>query len=506
VGSEDILKVINEGVPYSPVDHEEPPRPLMRDLPPGQEFPVEALGELAKAARAIQDMTQAPAGLCGQSVLAAVSLVVQAHVNVQLPTGQVKPISEFFVTIGGSGERKTACDELALKPIVEYEGELRENYDRAYASWLNADAVWSKRRDIILKSSKDLPDSERLAQLDALGPAPQRPMTPMMICPEPTFEGLTKLLQVGLPTIGIFTDEGGQFLGGHGMNKDNKLGMATNLSGCWDGKAIKRVRAGDGVTILHGRRIAFHLMLQPKVSTILLSDEQFADQGLLSRMLVCAPVSTVGKRFWRDPKSESYSWLGRYSIRMEHFLGTPLPLAEGKPNELQPRKLPLSDAAKALWIEYVNTVEMAMGPMGAYEPIKGLANKLPEHAARLAAIIAAYEDLGVLELSSAHIQAGISLAEFYAGEALRLFSVGHFDQDLQTAQTLLDWLQASWHENRISLPDIYQGGPNAIRDLHSAMKVVRILEDHGWLKPIEGNVRINGKVRKQAWEIVPSPL
>jgi hypothetical protein len=58
----------------------EPPRPLMREVPPADPFPVDALGEaLAPAARAIHDRVQAPLAICGQSVLAAATLAVQAH-------------------------------------------------------------------------------------------------------------------------------------------------------------------------------------------------------------------------------------------------------------------------------------------------------------------------------------------------------------------------------------------------------------------------------------------
>src|SRR3954470_1373536 len=76
----------------------EPPRPLMRELPPADPFPVDALGDvLALAARAIYDRVQAPLAICGQSVLAAANLATQAHGDVVLPIGggQPKPISNY---------------------------------------------------------------------------------------------------------------------------------------------------------------------------------------------------------------------------------------------------------------------------------------------------------------------------------------------------------------------------------------------------------------------------
>src|SRR5215470_17211839 len=105
----------------------------------------------------------------------------------------------------------------------------------------------------------------------------------MLTCPDPTYEGLCRLLAEGQPSIGIFAAEAGQFIGGHGLSDDAKLRTAAGLSAAWDGEPIKRVRAGDGVMVLSGRRIALHLLAQPDVAASLLSDRVLTDQGLLSR-------------------------------------------------------------------------------------------------------------------------------------------------------------------------------------------------------------------------------
>ena len=76
-----------------------------------------------------------------------------------------------------------------------------------------------------------------------------------MTCEEPTYEGLVKALDTGWPSMGIFSDEGGRFLGGHGMNSENQLKTISGLSKMWDGKAITRTRAGDGSHKIYGRRL-----------------------------------------------------------------------------------------------------------------------------------------------------------------------------------------------------------------------------------------------------------
>src|SRR6476620_10957388 len=79
------------------------PRPLTRELPPADPFPADALGDvLASAAHAIHDRIKAPLAICGQSVLSAATLAVQAHADVELPTGHRKPLSNFYITISES--------------------------------------------------------------------------------------------------------------------------------------------------------------------------------------------------------------------------------------------------------------------------------------------------------------------------------------------------------------------------------------------------------------------
>lgn len=480
----------------------EPPRPLMREMPPAEPFPVDALGDLlAPAARGIHDKTQAPLAICGQSVLAAATLAVQAHADVRLPTGQTRPLSGFFVSVAASGERKSAVDSLALSPVRKFEALLRERAASEKASHLNALDAFNAARDAIRKKLKG--DHEKMkAALDALGPAPAAPLEPMMTCPEPTYEGLCKMLAVGWPSVGIFSAEGGQFVGGHGLSDEAKLRTAAGLSLLWDGEPIKRVRAGDGTLVLAGRRVSAHLMVQTDVGRVLLSDRVLSDQGFLSRTLVVAPDSTMGTRFWREPSREASFAVVRYEEQLFAILERPLPLAPGKQNELAPRTLPLHpDAATAL-TRFSDHVERQLGKGGGLAEISGLANKLPEHAARLAAVIALTRDIEAGEITRRDMESGIALAEHYAVEAQRLFGASRINGELALAQQLLDWILREWAEDAISLPDIYQRGPNAIRDARIAKRLVGILEENGWLIQIEDGAVVLGQRRRDAWRVV----
>ncbi len=92
----------------------DPKRPLHRPLAPAAEFPIHALGELRLAAEAIAELVQAPPAICAQAVLAAATLAIQAHRDVELPGAGRRPLTGLFVSVAESGDRKSSVDRLAL--------------------------------------------------------------------------------------------------------------------------------------------------------------------------------------------------------------------------------------------------------------------------------------------------------------------------------------------------------------------------------------------------------
>jgi hypothetical protein len=490
-----IAEIINSAEKYS----SEPPLSLRRQGAPSEAYPVDALGKtLADAAKAINAKIQAPESICAQSVLAAATLAVQAHADVELPTGQLRPLSCFFMTIAASGMRKSSCDMEALLPISAREETLREIYNIEKLAWENAKDAWDNERAKILK--KDSANAKE--KLNLLGARPQAPLVPMLTCGEPTYEGICRNLMDGQPSIGMFSDEGGQFIGGYGMNEENKLKTVAAFSGLWDGKPIKRVRAADGTTILPGKRVAVHLMAQPASANIMLSNRLLEDQGILSRFLFVAPENTIGTRFFRAVSPVHIEALNRYEQKISEIFNIPLPLKNNTMNELQPRTLHFTEEARTAWITFSDEVEHRMATGGLWEHIRGFANKLPEHAARLSGVLRLIDNIHANDIDLKHLECGIKLAEYYASEALRIQEQGYVNPDILLAEKLLQWLQNNWAHEFVSLPDIYQRGLNAMKDSKTARKTVSILEEHGWIIPVENGIVIDGKFRKEAWRIV----
>jgi hypothetical protein len=480
----------------------EGPLPLHRDVPPPEPFPVEALGNILEpAARAIHDKIQAPLAMCAQSVLAAAALAVQGHANVRLPYGQSRPISEFFLTIAFSGERKSAVDAEALAPIRQREAELRDLHRAEMPSYLNDKAAWDSVRTGITKSKKDNRSAMKAA-LDLLGPEPPPPLVPLLTCAEPTLEGLTKLLAIGQPSLGIFASEGAQFIGGHGMTAEAKLRSAGGISVLWDGGLVQRVRSGDGTTILGNKRVSMHLMAQPDVASQFLTDPVLQDQGLLSRFLIVSPSETSGTRFVRDVQPATEANLKSYQAQLLKILQTPAPPEPFSKNSLEPRELPLTYAATTLWNKFSDHIEARNGSTGEFVPIRGFANKLAEHAGRLAAVLTLVRDISAEEIDGNDMASGIKLAQHYAGEALRLWGASRVSDNIRIAKTVLDWAQQHSPDGIFSLVDTYQRGPFSVREKDIAKAAITTLEGHGWLQRIPGGAEIRGQHRREVYRIV----
>jgi len=256
---------------------------------------------------------------------------------------------------------------------------------------------------------------------------------------------------------------------------------------------------------MRGKRISMHLMLQNGVSQQLLSDSTLADQGLLSRLLISAPESIVGTRFSKEVKPESVKHIEIYNQRIKQLLEMPYPLIDGKTNELNPRTIILNPKATKAYYGFCDHVESLLSVGKEFEAIRGFANKMPEHAVRLASIIAVVNNVNISEIKEQDLDRGIKLVQYYASEALRLFDASHISPDLEIAIRLLHHLQHTWTLDIISLPDLYQSTLNAIRDKQTASKIVKILEEHGWLIKVEGGGEIKGVRRKDVWKIIKEP-
>jgi len=425
---------------------------LQRKIMRVPDFPLDALGDvLGPAAKAIAKMVQAPPHLAGQSILSAAALVAQALANVQIDD-RTYPLSLFCLTVGESGERKSACDKEALKPHLEWERKQQKTSE-------------SEQKPLVQR---------------------------VFLCTEPTLEGLQISFRYGLASQGLFSDEGGQFLGGHAMNPENALKTMAGLSAFWDGRPIKRIRAGKGESwIGSDRRLSLHLMVQPIVANAALSNPLLQQQGILARFLIASGNHLFGLRSYATPMSEDKAQIRKYHQRLSELLTRSWSVEEDGGLVLPP--LCLTGDAMTLWVHAYDKIERGNADGGEYEAIRGAASKMPENIARIAGVLAVIS--GRHEIDAETMKNAICLGDYYLDQySLNTRTGSKYKQDAQL-QRLIDWLRNFAQKEGVNTLDANTINTKAPTDtgVRSSVDNVRLLMEKlsnlGFVVCVESNTR-----------------
>ena len=430
-----------------------------------QPYPVQALGGiLGPAVERMAEVIGVPQALAAQSVLAASALATQGHAGLQLD-GRNYPLSLYLITVAASGDRKTAADRCALLPARQWEREQWQRYREQLALYRAA-----QRQAPRIEPADPSPTNSV--------PLEAGPSAPRLITTDPTIEALIKGLCHDLPSMGLFCDEGGQFLGSSTMSRDNRLKAVTTLSSLWDGSPIDRARSMVGESLrAYDRRLSLHLMLQPNLAMQLLSDPLLQGQGILGRCLMTWPTSLAGQRSYQAVDLSKDPALKRYHHRLSALFYQPWSLSPDGALQLSP--LTLSPLARRRWIDLHDAIEAQLGEFGELASVRPSGSKAAENLLRVAGILAVVEESTVVEVD--HIQRASALVGYYLTEIQRLTEQEPVCRVKEEADRLLRWLQVKdW--KRFSIRELNRNGPRFARksSRHATKLLVELLE-HQWL-------------------------
>nr|WP_255771949.1 DUF3987 domain-containing protein [Microbulbifer guangxiensis] len=463
------------------------------EIEPLADYPLDGLGPLlGDAARAIAERSQAPKAIAAQSVLSVAASVCQEKSNLK-HLGSEVPLSLFCLTVAESGDRKSSCDRVALKPITEWHQEIQKVYRERLQEYSDELEVYESLKKKAISKIKD--QSELASALKQIK-MPKKPLSPDIICQEPTLEGLQKAFHEGRPSMGMFNDEGGQFFGGYAMNKENATKTIAGLSKFWDGAPIVRTRGGLGETFtLYNRRLSIHLQTQPIVAKGTLSDPLLQEQGILARFLVAEVRSLAGTRLL-DPgilvsgESEDPA-IKKFQLRVKGLLEQPLKVDECGGLELD--TIEFNTAAFEIWGQFYNEVERMLAPGRDLEQIKPFAAKIAENVARIAGVISVFN--GWEKIDETCIRGSIVLGQFYLRQSLRIAQIGAANKHQKWLTDVIDWISQQGGE--VDVDTIQRLSPRTL-GLRKSVRQVRqsfeVLVKNGILTVAAVNRKNNPKI------------
>nr|WP_243760651.1 YfjI family protein [Aestuariicella hydrocarbonica] len=402
--------------------------------------------------------------LAAQSILSVAAVVTQQKANIVID-GRHIPLSLFCLSIAQSGDRKTGCDNLAMKPLREWHQKRQFEYRESLEDYNLKLESYNEEVKFIKQKNKGQ-TADLAAEIGCLD-IPVKPKIPDIICQEPTLEGLQKSFYSGRPAQGLFNDEGGQFFGGHAMNLDNCIKTISGLSKFWDGSPITRTRAGESENFtLYDRRLSLHLMAQPVITTKVLSDKVLQQQGILARFLISECTTLAGSRVYQEANVHDSPEYISYFSRISKLLDEPLCMLDDGALDLT--SIRLSNEAKQLWIEFYNDVEKAQAVGGDLEIIKPVASKMAENVLRIAGVISLIEGSESITLST--IEGALILGFYYLRQALRIAQRSEVSsKDLYKIE-IIEWI--SKFDGEVNINTIQKKSPRGL-SLRKSVKAIR---------------------------------
>ncbi|MEY4427803.1 MAG: hypothetical protein RLZZ182_492 [Pseudomonadota bacterium] len=356
-----------------------------------QGYPVRAFpAEMQAAILEIWTHTHAPVPLIGAHVLNALSLALQAGIQVESPLQRVFPCSLYLLTVVGPGDCLSIDDRFLMKALRDKRDELAEVAQIESSSYADRRQLW---------------EADTRAGHDA--PEPLQPVSPhLFFSNQSTAAGIRDGLSRHSPFCGLHIDDA-QALAQSGVLRDPVL-----LNDLWDGITLRAQASGSDVRRVQAPRFTLSLAMTNESFGSLREDlgaEHAHNVGVLPRCLVAftPPTFSLPPAAHDALSTHATTWLS--AALAERLEASWEDLVEG----FGPRVVRCAAPAAKAWSDFCREVERLQSVDGPYGSIRGFASRAPEHVLRLAALLGQFQPCQSAEIEHKTMLRALALVGWY---------------------------------------------------------------------------------------------
>lgn len=494
LADQEVRSIAKSVARYTPADNAWQPITTFNqyNLPP---FPIQALPiNLQQWVIAESEATQTSPDLAAFLALAAIAAACQRKIEICVKENYTEPLSVYIIIALEPGNRKSAVFRHATKPIYEYETSQAQVLKDSVAASQSEYEVWRKRvKHAQDDAAKAIPEEYNakmsLAKELAVEFSKMKPLVPpRYVVDDATTEKIVSLLCEHGERIAMMSADSDIFavMAGRYSAKGEPNFAIYLKAHVGDSHRVDRISGNGG--ILEQPALTLALTVQPSVLREINKTSQFADRGLVARILFSIPVSLVGQR-----KTRTIPVTGMAAFAYERLITNLLSI----PPQLDDRykivayQISLSPEALELFESYATTLEPKLAPYGAHHDIVNWAAKLAGSVIRLA---------GLLHLADHHassrpweiplppntLQRAIEIGDYLVEHARCAHGFMKSDPQVENAQYLLGWIK------KIGTPsftkrDLYRHARGKLQKMSDMEPPLALLIQHGYLRerPLE---------------------
>lgn len=478
-------------------------------------------------AEALAEATQTPLDLAGMLALAVLATCAQRWIMVEPRPGWIEPTNLFLVIALPPASRKSAVFRAFIAPLLAYEQQQAGEAKRRIAEVETLRDILEERLNA---AKRDAAKAKGVSAQDAMDRANeltdelsclQTPTIPRLIVDDVTPEALATLLaeQGGRmaalsPEGDVFAIMAGRYSGTSGPN------FSVFLKG----------HAGDTLRVDRRNRSEFvdwpaltlGITTQPEVVRGLADKAGFRGQGLLGRFLYALPPSLIGhRRIDAPPVPEVVRQ--NYHASLATILRYRAVYSANSANSANSAKESLIDDSNSIYIykisteasillnEFLGWLEPHLAADAAFGSFADWSGKLAGATLRIAALLhmatvipSQNSHNSPKEISVATLGDALTIARYLLAHARAAFQEMGSDPAIAHALRALTWIEQ--HEIReFTKRDLFEGIKRSTSKADDLDPVLKVLCDHGYIRPIEASDRSGpGRRPSQRYEVHPS--
>lgn len=453
-------------------------------------YPLEAFHHIAReAGLELLRNVQVPDAMVGMGIINAISMACQGLIDVKLPTGQTRPVTQNLLLVAESGERKSTVFDLLQKPFRDADMKAMTVFKQQSESYEIELGLWTAKvkglKGAISKAVAAGKSTEALeAQLkEYVGKKPQQPRLRCFLRQDITAKAIMEAVQGDGESIAITTDEG------HMLFKSEAMANVGLLNRLWDSPRMMPLdRAEDEHLIAMNPRVSVSIMTQyePLKQFLNRRGSVAKGSGHWARYLVAWPRSMMGYRRIEDMEPV-WEHLPAFHERIAELLSKYKDVSAT--GAIAREEVCFSIDARARWVELASETESLLRDGEYLSDINDFAAKIMEIVARLAASMQYFSgQSGDITLDT--INRAFDIVRWHVEEYKHLFSPAFvLAQDQVDAQALDSYLYTRWWQGRNSdtyapKNEVLRCGP--VRDRARLNAAISILEVQGAIQICRG--------------------
>lgn len=407
---------------------------------------------MRSAIQTLQDLHNTPDALAMPAVLGIANLAVMPHYKIDsILFGEI-PLSLYILCMLPTGMRKSTNYNEVSVGIERFE---TQRWSNLKDEPIRVKVETSLYQKALKQYEKDMESHVNAVQIPGnpvVAPVPPAEVRPRETAnyrlKKATLNGIIDQLR-GQPFVGLFSAEAGEMFNSHsfqgGRDQSRSIEMSAALTSMWDGTVIERQTGiQDNNVRLHNRAVNMMFFLQEETIRDFLNNPMYSSQGFVHRILITQAERTEDPAVDLTPSGQQQiarirARLDPFHDHVEHLISQRLHLLPDRHFELDRHTISISPEAAEVFELYINVNQgRASGDLRGWS---GFAERLYEHALRIAGTLAAFEQQMMVDQNCA--LAAVDLMDYFT-EQRRNLELGITTRNPQQAtatQRLLAWMR-----------------------------------------------------------------